>query len=92
MIRIAITIIVYCFVGYLLCNIDCDKNCTQYSGIWYGLFFVTNFLRSWLGDAIYKVNYYNTAYNFFNFELFKFLDWKRQIKDLICNHYAFQEK
>lgn len=38
MIRIIITILVYCFVGWLLCDINPYKYYTWYSGIWHGLF------------------------------------------------------
>ena len=64
-IRILITILVYCFLGYLLCDIDPDIEYTWYSGIWHGLFFVVNFIRSWFTDALYKAEAYTTAYNVF---------------------------
>lgn len=38
MIRIILTVLAYCFVGWLLCDIDPDKYYTWYSGIWHGLF------------------------------------------------------
>lgn len=64
-IRILITILVYCFLGWLLCDIEPDKEYTWYSGIWHGLFFVVNFVRSWFTDALYKVEIYTTSYNVF---------------------------
>jgi hypothetical protein len=71
--RIIITILVYCFLGWLLCDIDAEKTYTWYSGIWHGLFFVPNLLRSWFGDALYKAETYTTAYNVF-FWIFSILD------------------
>lgn len=64
-IRTLIKILVYCFLGWLLCDIDPDKEYTWYSGIWHGLFFVINFVRSWFTDALYKAETYTTAYNVF---------------------------
>ena len=64
-IRILITILVYCFLGWLLCDISPSKEYTWYSGIWHGMFFVINFVRSWFTDALYKAEIYTTAYNVF---------------------------
>ena len=64
-IRILITILVYCLLGWLLCDIDPGKEYTWYSGIWHGLFFVVNLVRSWFTDALYKAEIYTTAYNVF---------------------------
>lgn len=64
-VRILITVLVYCFLGWLLCDIDPDKEYTWYSGIWHGLFFVINLVRSWFTDALYKAEIYTTAYNVF---------------------------
>ena len=61
--RICIYIAVSCLVGWLLCDINPEKTYTWYSGIWHGLFFVPNLIRSWFGDALYKANYYTDAYN-----------------------------
>ena len=63
--RILITILVYCFLGWLLCDIDPDKEYTWYSGIWHGMFFVVNLVRSWFTDALYKAEIHTTAYNVF---------------------------
>lgn len=63
--RILITILVYSFFGWLLCDIDPYEEYTWYSGIWHGLFFVVNFVRSWFTDALYKAEIYTTAYNVF---------------------------
>ena len=60
-----ITILVYCFLGWLFCDIDPAKEYTWYSGIWHGMFFVANWIRSWFGDVLYKADNYTTAYNVF---------------------------
>lgn len=64
-VRFLITVLVYCFLGWLLCDIDPDKEYTWYSGIWHGMFFVINLVRSWFTDALYKAEIYTTAYNVF---------------------------
>ena len=63
MLRLIITVLTYMFIGWLLCDIDPDKHYSWYSGIWHGLFFIPNLLRSWFGDALYKATDYTTAYN-----------------------------
>lgn len=65
MLRIVITLAVYMFLGWLLCDIEAGKEYTWYSGIWHGIFFVNNWIRSWFGDALYKAETYTGAYNFF---------------------------
>jgi hypothetical protein len=65
MTRIIVTILVYSFLGWLLCDIDANKEYTWYSGIWHGMFFIANWIRSWFGDALYKAENYTTAYNVF---------------------------
>lgn len=61
--RIFVFIFVSCFIGWLLCDIEPNKTYTWYSGIWHGMFFIPNFIRSCIGDALYKANEYTTAYN-----------------------------
>lgn len=73
MIRILITVLVYCFLGWLLCDINPGEKYTWFSGIWHGMFFVPNLLRSWFTDALYKAEVYTTAYNVF-FWIFSILD------------------
>ncbi len=51
------------FLAWWLCDIDPDKTYTWYSGIWHGLWFVPNLIRSWFGGAIYKAEHYTAAYN-----------------------------
>ena len=63
MLRLIITVLTYMFIGWLLCDIDPEKHYSWYSGIWHGLFFIPNLLRSWFGDALYKATYYTIAYN-----------------------------
>ena len=65
MLRLVITIAVYCFLGWLLCDIDPSETYSWYSGIWHGLFFIPNLIRSWFGDALFKAEDYTTAYNVF---------------------------
>ena len=60
--RILITILVYCFLGWLLCDINPEKEYTWYSGIW---FFVVNLVRSWFTNALYKAEIYTATYNVF---------------------------
>lgn len=63
--RLIITILIYCFLGWLLCDIDPGESYSWYSGIWHGLFFAPNLLRSWFTDAIFKAEIYTSAYNVF---------------------------
>lgn len=63
MIRILIFVLVSILLGWLLCDIDPAKEYYWYSGIWHGLFFIPNLIRSWFGDAIYKAETHTTAYN-----------------------------
>ena len=61
--RLCIYIAVMCLVGWLFCDISPEKTYSWYHGIWHGLFFIPNLIRSWFGDALYKANYYTDAYN-----------------------------
>lgn len=65
MTRILITILVYGLMGWLLCDISPEKEYGWLSGIWHGLFFVINWIRSWFWDALYKAEIYTSAYNVF---------------------------
>ncbi len=51
------------FFAWLLCDIDPEKYYSWYHGIWHGMFFIPNLIRSLFGDAIYKANHYTDAYN-----------------------------
>lgn len=61
-----IRILIFCLLGWLLCDIDPYKEYTWYSGIWHGMFFVINFIRSLFSDALYKAEFYTTGYNVFH--------------------------
>ena len=63
--RIIITILVYSFFGWLLCDIEPGKEYVWYSGIWHGTFFMCNWIRSWFSDVLYKADVYTNAYNVF---------------------------
>lgn len=63
--RIVITVIVYSLLGWLLCDIEPGETYSWYSGIWHGMFFVVNWVRSWFTDALYKADSYTAAYNVF---------------------------
>lgn len=60
-----LAILLFCFVGWLLCDINPGETYNWYSGIWHGWFIVPNFIRSLFSDALYKADYYSTAYNIF---------------------------
>lgn len=61
--RFIIVISIQCLIAWLLCDIEPHKEYTWYSGIWHGMNFIENFTRSIFTDAIYKADYYTTAYN-----------------------------
>lgn len=62
--RILITVLVFGFFGWLLCDIDVEKDYSWYSGIWHGLFFVPNFIRHLVWDTPFKAEAYTAGYNF----------------------------
>lgn len=62
-IKLTIVVLFMILIGWFLCDIDPDKTYTWYSGIWHGLFFIPNLIRSWFTDALYKAETYTTAYN-----------------------------
>lgn len=61
--RLLVTVLVSGLMGWLLCDIDVDKEYTWYSGIWHGIFFVPNFIRYLVWDAPYKAELYTIGYN-----------------------------
>lgn len=61
--RLLVTVLVSGLMGWLLCDIDVDKEYTWYSGIWHGIFFVPNFIRFLVWDTSYKAELYTTGYN-----------------------------
>lgn len=56
-------ILVAGLIGWLLCNINVEKEYFWYSGIWHGMFFVPNFIRHLVWHTPYKAELYTTAYN-----------------------------
>ena len=65
LIYFAITLGISMFFAWWLCDIDPAKTYTWYSGIWQGMFFVPNLVRSWFSDALFKAESFTTAYNIF---------------------------
>lgn len=62
--NIAKILFIEIILACLLCNIDSLTTYTWYSGIWHGLFFVPNLIRSWFDSSVlYKANFCTTAYN-----------------------------
>lgn len=65
-IRILIQVIVMCFIGWLLCDIDSSEKYSWISGIWHGLFLPVNFVRSLIfDDVLYQAVRHTTAYSVF---------------------------
>ena len=54
-----------CLFAHWVCNIDPFETYSWYSGIWHGIFFIPNLVRSWFGDTLYKAELYTTGYNVF---------------------------
>lgn len=65
MMRIVIFCLSCCLVGWLFCNITPGDTYSWYSGIWHGMFFPVNLVRSLLVGALFKADNYTTAYNVF---------------------------
>lgn len=63
--RLITSVVVYFCAAWLLCDIEPDKTYTWYSGIWHGMFFIVNIIRSMFTDALFKATDYTTAYNVF---------------------------
>jgi hypothetical protein len=61
--RIIITVLVAGLFGWLLCDINPDKNYIWYSGIWHGIFFVPNYIRHLVWNTPFKAEIYTSAYN-----------------------------
>ncbi len=55
MTAILLTILLYSFFGWFLCDIDPSKDYSWYHGIWHGMFFTINFVRSWFGSEEIKM-------------------------------------
>ena len=54
-----------CLLASWICNIDPNETYSWYSGLWHGIFFIPNLIRSWFGDTLYKAELYTSAYNVF---------------------------
>lgn len=61
--RIVIPWFIGCLVAEFICNINPAETYSWYSGIWHGIFFAPNLVRSWFENSLYKAKYYTTAYN-----------------------------
>lgn len=61
--RLIIQLLLWMLISYWLCDINPNETYSWYSGIWHGMFFIPNFLRSLSSNALYKAEYYTTAYN-----------------------------
>jgi len=63
-IRLIVNLCIYAFLAHLLCNINPEETYSWYSGIWHGIFFIPNYMfHDISADALYKANFYTTAYN-----------------------------
>lgn len=62
-IRLLVYILVCCLFGWLLCDINPEETYGWLGGIWQGLFFVPNWIRSWFGSALYIAPLHTAAYS-----------------------------
>lgn len=63
---IILQVIILCFLGWLLCDIQPDKYYSWYYGIWHGLFMVANFVRSLIfDDVLFKAVHHTNVYSVF---------------------------
>lgn len=60
-----IYLLVTLIMAWLLCDIDPSEHYSWYSGIWHGMFFIPNLIRSIFTDAVFKAHHYTAAYNVF---------------------------
>ncbi|MEZ3423036.1 MAG: hypothetical protein K1W39_04915 [Lachnospiraceae bacterium] len=61
----AIPLLIACLVASWLCEINPETTYSWYHGIWHGIFFIPNFLKSIFTDALFKAELYSNAYNVF---------------------------
>lgn len=61
--KLTIPILIGCLISSRICDISSTETYSWYSGIWHGIFFFPNLLRSFFSDALYKAESYTTAYN-----------------------------
>ena len=83
---IILILVAYTLMGWFLCNISPDTQYVWYHGIWHGLFFPVNFVRSWFTDVLFWANLHTTAYGVFHC-IFSFLG----ITNVLSGVYAFIE-
>lgn len=65
-IRILLSVAIYALllnICWWLCSIEPGKMYSGLYGLWHGIFFFPNYIRSCFGDALYKADQYTTAYN-----------------------------
>lgn len=61
-IKIILGVGTYILLGWLLCHIDPYESYSWYSGIWHGIFFVPNLLKSLLWDTPYTAEICTIGY------------------------------
>lgn len=62
--RVAIPLLIGVILACFLCNIHEGETYSWLSGIWHGMFFVPNFIRSiFYPDILYKATDYTIMYN-----------------------------
>lgn len=57
--------LIACLVASWLCDINSGTTYSWYHGIWHGIFFIPNLIRSIFTDAIFKAELYSSTYNIF---------------------------
>lgn len=62
-VHLAIILAITCLLSKWLCDIDPDKTYSWYSGIWQGIWFFPNLIRSIFTDGLFKAENYTTGYN-----------------------------
>lgn len=62
---VGVEITIGCFFASWLCDIDPSRTYHWTGGIWHGLFFLPNLVRSFFTDALFKAENYTVAYNIF---------------------------
>lgn len=61
--RPIIFVLVSGLIGWLLCDINIEKEYTWFYGIWHGIFFLPNYVRHLVWDTPFKADLYTTGYN-----------------------------
>ncbi len=86
--RLIFGIVIYVFLGWIICQIDAYESYTWYSGIWHGLFFVPNILKNLFWHTPYQAVMCTTSYVVF-FRLFSIISL---LSCLGLNHYDSRRK